>query len=290
MKKIVLIGAGGMLGMDLAEVVGKLENKFNLVKLTRKELDITDGEQVSLVFSKHKPDIVINASAYTEVDKAESERDLAFKVNGDGVKNIALSCKKLNSKLVHLSTDYVFDGTKKTPYKEDDDVSPIGVYGLSKLQGENFIKDTLDDYLIVRTSWLYGPKGNNFVATMIRLMTEREEISVVGDQIGCPTYTVDLADAIVNLIDTEVTGVFHFTNEGETSWYDFAVSIKDLMKDNGMALKVKNIISITTKQYPTPAKRPKYSRLSLDKYKSATGKDAPFWKDSLVKYFKRITS
>lgn len=289
MPNVLLIGSTGMLGSDLKDVL--TESGFTLEAPLRVALDITDFDSLRTYIKNSKAEIIINASAYTQVDKAEEERQLALEVNGGGPRNLALCCEEFNIKLVHVSTDYVFDGEGNVPYKETDKTNPLGFYGVTKHKGEIFIEEILkDNYLIVRTSWLYGPQGNNFVKTIIRLASEREELNIVGDQFGSPTYTVNLARAIVNLINKNAQGIFHYSDSGEVSWFDFAQAIAQEMNDNGMAKRVKKINPITTAEFPTPAKRPKYSVLSKDKYESVTGVKAPKWQTGLEDYFKRINN
>lgn len=289
MPNVLLIGSTGMLGSDLKDVL--TESGFTVEAPLRAALDITDFDSLRTYIKNSKAEIIINASAYTQVDKAEEERQLALKINGGGPRNLALCCEEFNIKLVHVSTDYVFDGEGNVPYKETDKTNPLGFYGVTKHKGEIFIEEILkENYLIVRTSWLYGPQGNNFVKTIIRLASEREELNIVGDQFGSPTYTVNLARAIVNLINKNAQGIFHYSDSGEISWFDFAQAIAQEMNDNGMAKTVKKINPITTAEFPTPAKRPKYSVLSKDKYESVTGLKASKWQTGLEDYFKRINN
>ena len=240
------------------------------------------------------PDVIINCAAYTNVDGAETNEDLATRVNGLGPGYLAESAKAVGAVLVHISTDYVFDGRKQNPYVESDQVGPVSAYGRSKLAGEQAILVSgLERYFIVRTSWLYGPAGKNFVETIIRLAREREDLRVVSDQFGSPTYTGDLADAIFNLVTLDASpqppvpglyGIYHYSNSGQCSWYEFAKEIVEQMRSRGVSLRIRNLQPIRTEEYPLPALRPGYSIFSKDKYMRATGADVPGWEESLSKY------
>ena len=284
---IWLIGNKGMLGHDL-EILLKKNNLSYLA--SDKEVDISDYPALERYREDKKIEWIINCSGYTKVDKAEEEVEQAFKVNKEGVRNIVKVALKRQAKLFHISTDYVFDGEdgkKVGPfgYVEGDKTNPINVYGKSKLAGEKEIKEYLNKYFIMRTSWLYGFGGNNFVYTMLRLFRERDAIKVVDDQIGSPTYTTDLAGAILNIIDinSSIYGIYHFTNEGVTSWYEFARVIysKSLKLGLIMGNKRVKIIGIKTDEYPTAAKRPKYSVLSKDKIKREFNLTIRNWEKAL---------
>ncbi|OEU44204.1 dTDP-4-dehydrorhamnose reductase [Methanosarcina sp. Ant1] len=259
--KTLIIGASGMLGSDLCKVFPEA------VKLTHKELDITNRENVIDCIRKIKPDIVVNAAAYTDVDGCEDRQELAFQVNGYGPGHIAEACSIIGAKLVHFSTDYVFDGSRKE-YVESDVPNPINVYGYSKLHGENKIIENIDDYRIIRISWLFGVHGKNFVETMLRLSREMDTVKVVNDQFGKPTYTMDLANKVKEIIELD-PGIYHITNEGICSWYEFASDIID------------NVIPCTSEEFPRKAKRPRYSVL-------ANTKTEPMrhWKEALKDYLK----
>jgi dTDP-4-dehydrorhamnose reductase len=239
--KTLIIGSSGMLGSDLCKTFP------DAVKLTHHDLDITDREQVIESILKIKPDVVINAAAYTNVDGCEDNKELAFQVNGYGPGYIAEACARAGVTLVHFSTDYVFDGSKKD-YVESDIPNPINVYGHSKLLGEKKIIENMDDYRIVRISWLFGIHGKNFVETMLKLSGEMDTVKVVNDQFGKPTYTMDLASKVKEIIELD-PGIYHITNDGICSWYEFASSIID------------NVIPCTSEEFPRKAKRPKYSVL-----------------------------
>ena len=275
-KPIALItGQNGQLGNEI-KLLSKEYSKFDYVFTDVMELDITDKIKVDEFFNQHKPALCINAAAYTAVDKAETDKELALRINAEAVGNLAENCAKLNSRFIHVSTDYVFDGTATSPYVEDHPVSPVNFYGESKLRGEEIALEKLASTVIIRTSWVYSFFGNNFVKTMLRLMKERESISVINDQFGSPTYAADLAEAImqISMMETVDGGIYHFSNEGIISWYDFAVAIRDLAH---LQCKVQ---PIDTSGYPTPAKRPGYSAMRKEKIKSL-GIQLKDWKDSL---------
>lgn len=255
--KVLVTGANGMLGQDLCPI---LEDVGCFVYESDIEtLDVTDEQQISVAIATIKPDVVIHAAAYTNVDKAEEEREIALKINEQGSANIAKACAQNNCTLVYISTDYVFDGTKNEPYLPTDDVNPINSYGLSKLKGEEAVKKYCEKYYIVRTSWLYGHHGKNFVETMISL-AQNDEVKVVTDQIGCPTWTVELANGIIKLIGAQKPfGTYHICGSGETSWYGFA---KEIFEQMGFEVNLKECV---TEDYPRPAKRPKYSVMNNEK-------------------------
>lgn len=221
--KVVVTGAKGQLGMDLVNLLAS--KRYDVYGYGRNELDVTNFHQVKQVISEVKPDVVIHAAAYTKVDQAESEPDQAFLINAYGTRNVAVASEEVGAKLVYISTDYVFDGKATIPYNEFAPTNPQSVYGKSKLAGEQFVRDLHSKFFIVRTSWVYGKHGNNFVKTMLNLSQERDELMVVHDQIGCPTYAVDLANYILELIRTEKYGVYHISNSGHCSWYEFAKAI-----------------------------------------------------------------
>ena len=250
--KILITGSNGMLGHDLIEV---LKDKHELLLTTSKTLDITDGDSVMDFILKSNPDIVINSAAYTDVDGCESNPDLAYNVNGEGVKNLALACREVDCPLVHISTDYVFNGQNDRPWVEDDEIGPISIYGKSKLKGEEHIKEILEKYFIVRTAWLYGVNGRNFPRTMLELAQNHSEITVVYDEVGTPTYTPDLAKGISKLIETDYYGTYHLTNSGNCSWCEFARYIFEVADVDV------NVIPVTASEFARPAPRPSYSVL-----------------------------
>ncbi len=250
--KILITGSNGMLGHDLEEV---LKDKHELILTTSKTLDITDKDKTIEIIKENKPDIVINSAAYTDVDGCETNQDLAYAVNAEGVKNLALGCKEVDCPLVHVSTDYVFDGTARDPIEEDGEIGPISVYGKSKLKGEEAIQEILDKYFIVRTAWLYGINGKNFPKTMLELAENHPEITVVYDEVGTPTYTPDLAYGISQLIETDFYGIYHLTNSGSCSWCEFARYIFEIAE-----LDI-NVVPVTASEFSRPAPRPSYSVL-----------------------------
>ena len=278
---VLVTGASGQLGQSL-QFIAPNYPAIKFVFCDSKTLDITNEMNCKEVFYKTKPNYCINTAAYTAVDKAESEPEKANLINVVGAKNIAATCKQFNTKLIHISTDFVFDGSNNSQYTETDLPNPKGVYGQTKLDGEKAIQEVFPNYFIVRTSWVYSQFGNNFMKTMLRLSSERDVISVVDDQIGTPTNAVDLAEALVQIIltdnqqsTTDNFGIYHFSNEGQCSWYDFAVEI---FRVNKISI---NLQPIPTTSYPTPAVRPAYSVLDKSKIKSVFGIEVLNWEESL---------
>ncbi|WP_254721934.1 dTDP-4-dehydrorhamnose reductase [Kovacikia minuta] len=249
--------------------------------------DFSQPEAVQQWVDSVKPQMIINSAAYTAVDKAESEPEVANQVNGIAPGILAKSAQRIGAGLIHISTDYVFNGQQSSPYLETDSPAPMGAYGESKLVGEKAVRDACDLHLIIRTAWVYGVGGRgNFVKTMLRLGAEREEVRVVTDQIGAPTWSRDLAGAIAQLVpqlSAETAGTYHYTNSGVCSWYDFAVAIFEEADQLGFPLKIQRVVPITTPEYPTPAKRPPYSVLSLKKVTGLLGTYPPHWRESLRK-------
>ena len=276
MMKIVITGAKGMLGHDLARVL----DGHDLFLFDSKSLDITDMDVGKEKVLSVKPDILINAAAFTDVDACESQFDDAYKVNASGVRNLALVCSELDIPLVHISTDYVFKGDKNTPLVEDDPVGPNTAYGKTKLKGEEFIQEVLDKYFIIRTAWLYGHDGANFVETMLSLSETNDELNVVNDQVGSPTFTSDLAVKIGELIDSDKYGIYHVTNSGSCSWQDFAVLI---FKLSNISIKVNPVLTV---EFPRPAPRPKYSVLSNQKLIDNGFKPLRSYSEALEEYLK----
>jgi dTDP-4-dehydrorhamnose reductase len=284
---ILLIGSSGQVGQELLRQLPALGN---LTALSRQQLDLTKPDHIRYVLQSCKPDVVVNAAAYTAVDKAETEQELAKTINGIAPKVMAEEVRSLGASLVHISTDYVFNGRHHRPYLETHATDPLGVYGQSKQMGEIGIQSTQAHAIILRTAWVYGSGGKgNFVKTMLRLGAEREELRVVADQIGTPTWAADIAWAICGLVShlpqVSMTGpeVFHFTNSGAASWYDFAVAIFEEAADLGWPLNVKRVVPITTEEYPTPAQRPAYSVLSNQKINTLLGTSAQHWRQALRK-------
>lgn len=301
MSRILLIGAMGQLGQELQRTLPALGE---VIGVGRKTLDLADAASIRQVIQETQPNLIVNAAAYTAVDKAETETEQATLINAIAPTIIAESAQLLGADLIHVSTDYVFDGQKNTPYTEQDATNPLGVYGQTKLAGEAGIQELSARLIILRTAWVYGAYGqSNFVKTMLRLFAERDEVRVVADQIGTPTWAGDIARAITTLgqhlipspsnalSSGETTaplnhnstpiGLYHFTNSGVASWYDFAVAIFEEAKQLGFPLKVQRIVPITTPEYPTPATRPAYSVLSGAKLKTLVGDYPPHWRQAL---------
>ncbi len=279
MRKVLLIGSEGQVGQELQTNLSAIGE---VTSVNRQILDLTQSVQIRQLIAAAKPDIIVNAAAYTAVDKAETEPEIAFAVNAIAPQMIAEEAQKLGTFLLHISTDYVFDGTQNIPYTEEDVTNPLSVYGKSKLTGEIGIQKSCDRYLILRTAWVYGVFGkSNFVKTMLRLGQEREQLRVVSDQVGSPTWSKDIADVIAQLILTDGRGIYHFTNSGIASWYDFAVAIFEEAKSIGFPVKIQSVVPITTAEYPTPAKRPAYSVLSGKKVTATVGNYPPYWRNSL---------
>ncbi|ACK64574.1 dTDP-4-dehydrorhamnose reductase [Rippkaea orientalis PCC 8801] len=282
-KKILVTGIDGQVGQELKKTLNPLGE---VIGVNRQTIDLTKPDRLRQLIQEIHPNIIINGAAYTAVDQAEKEPELALAVNGIAPTIIAEEAHKLGAFLLHISTDYVFDGTKNIPYTEEDPTHPLSVYGQSKLAGEQGIQKHSDRYVILRTAWVYGSYGkSNFVKTMLRLGQEREQIRVVSDQIGSPTWAQDIAQTINQLLLTldlkNTAEIYHFTNSGVASWYDFAVTIFEEAQNIGFPLKVQQVDPITTADYPTPAKRPSSSVLSGQKITATLGKYAPYWRNSL---------
>jgi dTDP-4-dehydrorhamnose reductase len=281
MKKVLLIGAKGQVGQELQVTLPYLGE---VISIGREELDLTNSEKIGQLIGEIHPDYLVNAAAYTAVDKAETEPDLAYSINAIAPKIMAESAEKIKAKFLHISTDYVFDGRKNTPYLETDLTNPLGVYGQSKLRGEEEIKTVNSQAIILRTAWVYGSYGkSNFVKTMLRLGKEREELKVVVDQVGSPTWAKDIAAAITQLLINadNPAGIYNFSNSGVASWFDLTKAIFEEAKISGIPLKIQRVIPITTAEYPTPAARPAYSVLSGQKISQQLGYIPSYWRDSL---------
>lgn len=278
-KKILVTGANGQLGNECRQLAQHF-NGVDFVFTDVEELSITDELAIEKIFAQNHFDCCINAAAYTAVDNAEKDKETAYEINANAVGYLATACKKYNCKLIHISTDYVFDGEKENGYLEEDTTGPINIYGSSKLLGEQLALENNPQTIVIRTSWVYSYFGKNFVKTMMKLMQERPEISVVSDQIGKPTYAADLASAIFKIIFSSSDfkpGMYHYSNKEVISWYDFALAIKEIGNYNCQ------INPIPSSAYPVPAKRPHYSVLITDKIESVYGIDIPQWKESLKK-------
>jgi dTDP-4-dehydrorhamnose reductase len=273
--KIIVTGSDGQLGNEF-RTLAKTSN-WEFIFTDYKELDITDSKAVKDFFAANNPDFCINCAAYTAVDKAESDKELCDSINVTGGENLAKACKESNATLIHISTDFVFDGTASKPLKEDKPTNPISYYGESKLNAELKVAAILPAHIILRTSWLYSTHGNNFVKTMLRLSETKDELNIIADQIGTPTYARDLAVAIYNLIEkgSAAYGIYHFSNEGTASWYDFTKAVFEYAQ-----VKTK-VNPIPTEQYPTPAARPAYSVMDKSKFKKTFEQEIPYWRESL---------
>ena len=287
MKKILVTGGNGQLGLELNDITSKFP-EYEFIFTDIDELDITNKQQVELFFQNNTPDFCINCAAYTAVDKAEDEPEKAELINVYSSELLAKNCSKHNTSLIHISTDYVFDGTNYQPYTEKDIPNPNSVYGNTKLQGEQRVMKYATKALIIRTSWLYSAYGNNFVKTMLRLGRQRDELGVVVDQVGTPTYAGDLAMAIMNIISRNSiqkgSNIYHYSNEGVISWYDFAQAI---FRNSGISC---NVNAIESSAFPAKANRPFYSVLNKSKIKTDFNLSIPYWLDSLIKVLKQLKS
>ncbi|MBD2021110.1 dTDP-4-dehydrorhamnose reductase [Leptolyngbya sp. FACHB-36] len=282
MKRILLLGVTGQVGQELQHTLAAVGD---VICVGRDQVNFEQPDSIHQIIEELHPQLVINSAAYTAVDKAESEPDAAIAVNGTAPGMLAIAAEQVGAGLIHISTDYVFDGRRSSPYQEIDATNPLGAYGRSKLAGEEAIRAACPLHLILRTAWVYGARGHgNFVKTMLRLGAEREEIRVVADQIGSPTWSRHLAEAIADVaphLSAETAGTYHYTNSGVASWYDFAVAIFEEARSLGFPLKVDRVVPITTAEYPTPASRPAFSVLSLQKTTDLLGTHPPHWRQGL---------
>ena len=278
--KILLLGHKGMLGSDL---LTQMSLHHDVVGMDQEEIDITSAADCAKAIEDTAPQIVINAAAYTNVDGCETAKDDCFAVNAEAVKNIAEACRSKNIRIIHFSTDYVFDGTAKQPYKEDDDCDPINTYGASKLAGEHYLQTLAQNYIIIRTAWLYGANGKNFVRTILEKAKTTPKLKVVDDQLGSPTHTKDLAVAVDHLIEKNSQGIFHVTNRGSCSWYEFAVKI---LREAG--IDDVEVSPIKSEQLSRAAKRPAYSVMSMQKFIFTTGKAMQPWQLGLQDYIESV--
>ncbi|MEQ1545165.1 dTDP-4-dehydrorhamnose reductase [Methyloglobulus sp.] len=286
--KILLTGATGQVGWELARTLLPLGE---VIAVNRTQADLADLTSLIAVIQHHKPDVIVNPAAYTAVDKAETEQALAFLINAEAPGVLAEEAKKIGALLVHYSTDYVFDGTKSTPYTETDSPNPINTYGQSKLAGEQVIQSVAGDYLILRTSWVYAARGNNFLKTILRLAAEREELKIVVDQIGSPTWARLIAETTAHIVRQAMTerrdnsfnsSLYHLTSIGDTSWHSFAEKIVDIVHEQEkIALKIRAILPIPTSNYPLPAQRPANSRLATNRLEQQFGLTMPSWDNAL---------
>lgn len=277
--RALITGANGMLARAF---LNKKPREWDVRVTDIDQVDITSRREVEDAVQKFSPEIILNCAAFTRVDECEEKKDLAFAVNGVGVGYLAESARQAGALLVHFSTDYVFDGSKGASYDEDDPANPLSVYGASKWEGECLIRKHLKDYLLIRTQWLYGEGGRHFVKTILRLAENQDVLKVVDDQVGSPTWTEDLAEATLALIEREATGIYHVVNEGSCSWYQFASRI---IEEAGLSTKV---IPCTTAEFPLPAKRPAYSVLSTDRAKSVLGRGLPPWEFALKRFMRSV--
>jgi len=276
--KVLILGARGMLGKDLVPIASA---KNHVLGRDIDDFDITDQERVKKELIAVRPQVVINAAGYTDVDGCESKRELAFSANAEGARNVALGCAAIGAKMIHLSTDYVFDGSSRVPYREEDLPRPLNVYGSSKLQGERYIQEIMKNYLIIRTEWLYGRHGRNFVDTILRIATQQKELRVVDDQRGAPTFTKDLSSAIDRLIGTEARGILHVTNSGSCTWFEFAGQV---LREKNPTNREVQIIPISSTELARPARRPAYSLMDCQRYEQLTGSKMRSWQEALKEY------
>jgi dTDP-4-dehydrorhamnose reductase len=296
--KILLLGKNGQVGWELQRALVSLGEVVALDRSCRADGlcgDLSKLESLAHVIRTVKPDVIVNAAAYTKVDKAETDREEAMLINASAVDVIAQEAKKLDALFVHYSTDYVFDGSGESPWVETDQAAPLNYYGASKLAGEQYIASSGCKALILRTSWVYGARGNNFASTMLRLAAEKESLQIISDQIGVPTGADLLADAVVQMIPMTITnpelcGLYHLSALGETSWYEYAQFVIDNARSEGVSLRVSAIDAIKTSQYPTAATRPRNSRLNTDKISNAFGLCLPDWEDGVMRMLKKLLS
>ena len=276
---ILVTGSNGQLGREI--VLALQAGNESFIGIDRDELDFSRPDLVSEAIADYAADWVINCAAYTNVDKAEEERELAFIVNRDAARAVAEGVKLNKGRLVHVSTDFIFGGEQALPYSESDAANPLGIYGQSKLEGENAVREVLPEAVILRTAWVYGVHGHNFVKTILRLAAERQELRVVDDQIGSPSYTGDIVNAIRALMASDASGTWNFTNEGIASWYDFACEIVEAAEQNGLPVVAERVLPIPTEDFPLPATRPANSVMSKKKIRGLLDYPIPHWKTSL---------
>lgn len=275
---ILITGAGGQLAKSIADIQN-LYSQYHFLFYSKAELPLEDRAKLLTVFEAVRPQFCINCAAYTAVDKAESDKEGAFLVNANAVKDLAEVCATVDAKLIHLSTDYVFDGESPVPYKETDLVDPVNIYGASKAKGEEWVLTFNPQTIVIRTSWVYSEYGNNFVKTIMRLMKEKEQLNIVNDQVGAPTYASDLAHALIKIISSPrwKSGIYHYCNDGKASWYDFAYAIKKLTGSDCI------LHPVPSSAYPVAARRPRFSLLDASKIRKEYNVDIPFWESSLKK-------
>jgi dTDP-4-dehydrorhamnose reductase len=286
--KILITGKSGQVGHDVCKSAPK---DVDVVGYNHQQLDITSHEDLKEKITTDKPDVIINCAAYTAVDKAESERETAYKVNAIAVGNLAELANDISARLIHISTDFVFDGNKSSPYQPDDERNPISIYGKSKAQGEHLLQENNPDAsVILRSSWIYSLTGRNFVKTMLELFNTQDEIRVVSDQVGAPTYSKNLALTIWSLVKSDIrTGIYHWCDTGVASWYDLALATYEISHDIGLINRDINFVPITTSQYPTAARRPPYSLLDISKTQKVWGAKPEYWRTALKKMLVEYT-
>lgn len=287
MQKVLISGGDGQLGRELQLAAPK---DIGVFAYGAGELNLVDPKAVDLLVAEIQPDIVINAAAYTLVDQAETESAKAFAINAEGVVNLAKAARDCGAKFIHFSTDFIFDGKKSTPYLCDDPPNPLGVYGASKLEGEKRLRQIMaeEDMVILRTSWLYSVRGNNFVTTMLRLMGERDELQIVSDQVGSPTWAKPLAGAIWSIVEKKLCGIYHWTDAGVASWYDFACAIYEEAKIIGLVSREVKIIPVNHDLFPLPAQRPAYSVLAKEELWGEIGYRSEHWREALRKMLREM--
>ena len=283
-RNIIVLGGSGQLGQCLSEITTKDKLSYNYIFLSKIDLDYTDSERIKTLFNEYKPIYCINCAAYTAVDLAEEEQANAFMINEAAVKKLAESCFPNDTTLIHISTDFVFKGDSSIPLTEDIPANPINIYGLSKFKGEQAIEEILTQYFIIRTSWLYSEKANNFVKTMLKLSQSRDRLTVIYDQIGTPTYAMDLAEVIIKITENGLDnyGLYHYSNEGVASWYDFAKAVFEFAEIDI------DVLPVASSAFVTKAKRPYYSVLDKTKIKTVLGIEIPYWRDSLNKCIQKL--
>lgn len=285
MRRVLLAGANGQVGWEFQRIAPA---DCSVVACGRSELDITNRDQAIKVVSELAPEWIVNAAAFTAVDEAESQVDAAFNVNANGAENLALAAREAGARLLHISTDFIFDGYNSRPHKPDEIANPQSEYGKSKLEGERRVLAILDDALIIRTGWVYSLHGHNFVKTMIRAMNERDKVSVVEDQVGTPTWGAELVKVMCLAMERELDGTYHWSDAGVASWYDFAIAIYGYATDLGLITSDVEITPIPTEAYPAPAKRPAYSVLCKESLRSAVSYQGQHWRTSLQKMIQEL--
>ncbi len=279
--RILVTGFNGQLGYDVVRE-GK-RHGLEMMGTTSTDLEITDEQAVTKYVERVKPDAIIHCAAYTAVDRAEDDQETCRHVNVNGTKYLANAANKLDAKFIYISTDYVFDGKGETPFRETDDPNPIGYYGQTKFEGEKVVKELLNKWFIIRISWVFGINGNNFIKTMLRLSETRNQLNIVNDQYGSPTYTADLSKLLIQMVQTDKYGTYHVSNEGFCNWADFA---REIFKQANKSVKVQGI---STEQYPTRAERPKNSKMTKQKLIDAGFNPLPDWPDAVARYLKELT-